>query len=95
MGSYYDGMCKKDGDCDSNSTVLLKDFSSDTFWIKLAKGHSRLKVLWAITYTIAMQHYLFHFVLYKSIGTSSVTSWTLNLGYHPSIYSIPLFIKTI
>ncbi len=32
----------------------------------------RLKVLWAVTYTTAMQPYLFHFVLYKSIAAS----WT-------------------
>ncbi len=29
--------------------------------------NNRLKVLWAITYTTARQHDLFHFVLYKSI----------------------------
>ena len=51
----------------------------------------RLKVLWAITYIITVHHYLFHFILYKSIATS----WTCIYASHPSIYSITLFIQTI
>ncbi len=43
----------------------------------------RLKVLWAVTYTTAMQPYLFHFVLYKSIAKS----WTWNYVSHPSIHT--------
>ena len=33
---------------------------------------NRLKVLWAVTYTTAMQPYLFHFVLYTELGCNSL-----------------------
>ncbi len=51
--------------------------------------YCRLKVLWAFTYTTAMQPHLFHFILDKS----TATSWTWNYVSHPSIYSITLFIE--
>ncbi len=69
-------------DCLYSNSTLATLILKSTFVIakKLDTQHSyplygpsfRLKVLWAVTYTTAMQPYLFHFVLYKSMAPS----WT-------------------
>ncbi len=75
--------------CDG--TYDRRDRVDKTDSVQVSKG--RLKVLWAVTYTTAMQPYLTYSV--SSNWKSIATSWTWNCVSHPSSYSITLFIQTI
>ncbi len=49
-----------------NKTIIVDTALSQIY----PHWNNRLKVLWAITYTTAMQTYLFHFVLYRILSHS-------------------------